>query len=46
MPDGLLFARMERHIVLFVEEPDEVVVVDVLHGSMDMARRVRGRDDP
>ena len=40
--EGLLFVRAERHVVLFIEEPEEVVVVDVLHGAMDLPRRVRG----
>ncbi len=38
--EGLLFVRVERHVVLFVEEPEEVVVVDVLHGAMDLPGRV------
>lgn len=42
MPEGLLFVRVERHVVLFVETAEEVVVVDVLHGAMDLPRRVGG----
>lgn len=37
---GLLFVRVERHVVLFVETAEEVVIVDVLHGAMDLPRRV------
>lgn len=40
--DGLLFARVEKHVVLFIEEPEEVVVVELLHEAMDLAARVRG----
>jgi toxin ParE1/3/4 len=40
--EGLLFVRAERHVVLFIEEPEEVVVVEVLHGATDLPRRVRG----
>lgn len=41
--EGLLFVTAGRHVVLFVEEPGEVVVLDVLHGAMDLPGRVRGR---
>lgn len=38
--EGLLFVRVERHVVLFLEEPGEVVVVAVLHEAMDLPGRV------
>ncbi len=40
MPEWLLFVRVERHVVLFVETTEEVVVVAVLHGAMDLPRRL------
>ena len=36
----LRFARAGGHFVVFLERPDEVIVVDILHSRSDLARHV------
>lgn len=40
--ENLMFVRVERHVVLFLDRPEAVVVTDVLHEAMDLPGRVRG----
>jgi toxin ParE1/3/4 len=40
--EGLLFVPVEKHVVLFLVEPAEVIIVDVLHEAMDLPGRARG----
>jgi toxin ParE1/3/4 len=39
--ETLRFARAGEHFVVFLDDGDEVVVLDFLHGRSDLARRVR-----
>ena len=36
----LRFTRAGQHFVIFVEAPDEVLIVDFLHQSADIAGRL------
>jgi toxin ParE1/3/4 len=38
--EDLRFARAGNHFVIFVETPDEVLIVDFLHQSADIAGRL------
>ena len=37
---GLRFTRAGRHFVIFTEIGGEIVILDFLHGSMDLPRRL------
>ncbi len=39
-PSGLRFARAGEHFVVFLETPDEVVIVDFLHSRSDLPARL------
>ena len=40
LPEDLRFARAGQHFVIFVEDPDQVIIVDFLHGRSDLPRRL------
>nr|WP_245218563.1 type II toxin-antitoxin system RelE/ParE family toxin [Rubellimicrobium aerolatum] len=40
MPERQMFARVGAHVVVWEEVAEEVVVVAVLHGAMDLPRRL------
>ena len=40
LPEGQMFARVGAHVVVWEEVAEEVVVVAVLHGAMDLPRRL------
>ena len=41
LPEELRFTRAGQHLVVFVEDPDQVVIVDFLHARSDLPRRLR-----
>ncbi|OWU68072.1 type II toxin-antitoxin system RelE/ParE family toxin [Marinibacterium profundimaris] len=45
LPEDLRFARMGRHYIVFIEEPARIVIVDLLHVSSDLPRRLAERGD-
>ena len=46
LPEQLRFTRAGQHLVVFVEDQDQVIVVDFLHGRSDLPRRLRVLVDP
>ena len=38
----LRFARSGRHVIIFTETPDEVLIVDFIHQSADIGGRLEG----
>ncbi len=48
LPEALRCTRCGEHLVVFVDEPDRVIVVDFLHGRRDLPARLTDllrRDD-
>ncbi len=39
LPEALRFTRCGEHLIVFVDEPDRVIVVDFLHGRRDLPAR-------
>ena len=46
LPEDLRFARAGQHFVIFVEDADQVIIVDFLHGRSDLPRRLAALTDP
>jgi plasmid stabilization system protein ParE len=42
LPEDLRFTRVGQHFVVFVEYPDQIVIIDVLHSRSDLPRRLMG----
>jgi toxin ParE1/3/4 len=40
LPVDLRFARCGEHLIVFLEEPDRVIIVDFLHGRRDLPARL------
>lgn len=40
LPEDLRFTRSGQHFIVFVESPDSVIIVDVLHSRTDLPRRL------
>ena len=40
LPEDLRFARAGQHFVIFVEDTDQVIIVDFLHARSDLPRRL------
>lgn len=40
LPEDLRFARVGQHFVIFIEDAEQVIVVDVLHSRSDLPRRL------
>ncbi len=48
LPEDLRFTRCGQHLIVFVDEPEQVIVVDFLHGRRDLPARLTDlvrRDD-
>ena len=46
LPEDLRFTRAGQHLVVFVEDPDRLIVVDFLHARSGLPRRLRALADP
>ena len=46
LPEDLRFARSGQHFIIFVESPDRVIIVDMLHSGSDLPRRLAALEDP
>lgn len=46
LPEDLRFARVGQHFVVFVEDPEQVIIVDFLHGRSDLPRRLTALTEP
>lgn len=40
LPKDLRFARAGQHFVIFIEDAEQVIIVDFLHGRSDLPRRL------
>lgn len=40
LPEDLRFARAGQHFVIFVEDAEQVIIIDFLHGRADLPRRL------
>ncbi|MBY6120508.1 type II toxin-antitoxin system RelE/ParE family toxin [Mameliella alba] len=45
LPEDLRFARVGRHFIVFIDAPDRITVVDVLHVRADLPRRLAALGD-
>lgn len=45
LTDDLRFARAGQHFVIFVEDAEQVIIVDFLHGRSDLLRRLASLTD-
>ncbi|MDX5349985.1 MAG: type II toxin-antitoxin system RelE/ParE family toxin [Paracoccaceae bacterium] len=46
LPEDLRFARAGQHFVIFVEDAEQVIIVDFLHGRSDLPRRLAALTEP
>ena len=46
LPEDLRFTRCSQHFVVFVEEPEQVIIVDFLHGRSDLSGKLAALPDP
>jgi len=44
--DDLRFTRVGQHFIVFVDMPDQVIIVDVLQSQSDLPRRLAALGDP
>ena len=42
LSEDLRFTRAGQHFVIFVEYPEQVIIIDVLHNRSDLPRRLAG----
>ena len=40
LPEDLRFVRSGQHFIVFVESPDSLIIVDILHSRADLPRRL------
>lgn len=40
LPEDLRFARAGQHFVIFIEDPEQVIIVEFLHVRSDLPRRL------
>lgn len=40
LPERLRFTRSGQHLIIYIEQPDAVVIVDFLHGRSDLPARL------
>lgn len=46
LPEDLRFARAGQHFVIFVEDAEQVIIVDFLHSRTDLPRRIAALTEP
>lgn len=46
LPEDLRFARAGQHFVIFIEDAEQVIIVDFLHGRSDLPRRLAALSQP
>lgn len=46
LPEDLRFTRAGQHFVVFVEDAEQVIFVDFLHGRSDLPRRLAALTQP
>ena len=45
LPEALRFARAAQHFNMFIEDKDEVIIIDFLHARSDLPGRLAGLTD-
>ncbi|WP_375143772.1 type II toxin-antitoxin system RelE/ParE family toxin [Acuticoccus sp. MNP-M23] len=40
LPDDLFLTRAGAHLIVFIDRPDEIIIIDFLHPRQDMPRRL------
>ncbi len=40
LPEDLRFTRAGQHFVVFVEEPEQIIIIDLLHSRSDLPNRL------
>lgn len=40
LPEDRRFARAGQHVVVFLEDAERVIIIDILHGRSDLPRRL------
>ncbi len=46
LSQDLRFARAGQHLVIFVEDAEQVIIVDFLHARSDLPARLENLQDP
>ena len=46
LPENLRFTRCGQHFIVFVEDPEQLIVVEFLHGRSDLPKRLAALPDP
>lgn len=46
LPEALRFARAAQHFIIFIENKDEVIIINFLHARSDLPRRLASLTDP
>lgn len=46
LPEDLRFVRAGQHFVIFVEDAEQVIIVDFLHARSDLPRRLAALGEP
>lgn len=46
LPEDLRFARAGQHFVVFIEDAEQVIVIDFLHSRSDLPRRLANLPAP
>lgn len=46
LSEDLRFARAGQHFVIFVEDSDQVIIIDFLHARSDLPRRLAALGEP
>ncbi|MET3791773.1 type II toxin-antitoxin system RelE/ParE family toxin [Aquamicrobium terrae] len=46
LPEDLRFARAGQHFVVFVEDAEQVIIIDFLHARSDLPRRLAALGEP
>uniref|UniRef100_UPI003C79747E type II toxin-antitoxin system RelE/ParE family toxin n=1 Tax=Mameliella sp. TaxID=1924940 RepID=UPI003C79747E len=45
LPEDLRFARVGQHFIVFIDAPERITIVDVLHVRADLPRRLAALGD-
>ena len=46
LPENLRFMRCGQHFIVFVEDPEQVIIVEFLHSRSDLPKRLAALPDP
>lgn len=44
LPEGLQFSRCGQHFIIYIEDTEQVIIVDVLHSRTNLAGRLANVD--